>query len=151
MGSRIIHVTSTLIKAPFTEDDALAYAVDQLEWYSRSMKRARWAHRGTELLVLLAGAVTTLLAALAARPWLTAVVAATTLMLTGVRKAYQWQERWTSSSRAWVELRTLVESYQIEGTEIHGRQAELVERVNAILKSETSSWATSLLSAQERG
>jgi hypothetical protein len=81
----------------------------------------------------------------------TAAVAALTLLLTGVRKGYQWQERWTASSRAWVELRTLIESYQVEGTAIHGKRAELVERVNEVLKAETTSWAASLLSTQERG
>jgi hypothetical protein len=50
-----------------------------------------WA---AEVLVLLAAAATTLAAALQARPWVTALLAATSLVLTGLRKVFDWYENW---------------------------------------------------------
>jgi hypothetical protein len=80
---------------PWQEPDPpLALAMRQMHWYGRQRDRARRALLIDEILVLLVTAATTVAAALGARPVVTASLAATSLVLAGLRKIFDWQYDW---------------------------------------------------------
>src|SRR5262249_41105923 len=61
-------------------DPALALALQQLDWYARRRRQSRWMYRISELLILLTTATTTVAAALKATAWVTATLAASTVV-----------------------------------------------------------------------
>jgi uncharacterized protein DUF4231 len=125
-------------------DPALMVAVQELRWYQRGMRQARIAHKVSEVLLLLTSAATTVIAALAAPPWLTAVFAASSLVIAGVRKSFDWHESWVSFATNWSELRSAVHQYRLlpeEGRDEQARRA-LVAKADEIAGTETSRWAS---------
>src|SRR5579859_7400143 len=129
---------------PWEEPDPpLALAVQQMEWYSKHRDRARHAYWSGEVLVLLAAAATTLAAALQARPWVTASLAATSLVLTGLRKIFDWHENWLAFAGAWIELRAAINDYRLlpEDQRDDRARRDLVDKVNAVATDETSRWS----------
>jgi hypothetical protein len=79
-------------------DPPLALAEQQLRWYARNRNLSRVRYQVSEVLILLTAAATTLAAALQARPWITASLAAGSLILTGLRKVFDWHEDWLLSA-----------------------------------------------------
>src|SRR5690348_15977170 len=75
-------------------DPALALALQQLHWYARHRNQARRTYGAVELLLLVMAAATTLAAALQAKAWITASLAATTVVLTGLNKVFDSHEQW---------------------------------------------------------
>jgi hypothetical protein len=129
---------------PWKEPDpSLALAVQQMEWYSRHRDLARRAYQAGEVLVLIAAAATTLAAALQVHPWVTASLAATSLVLTGLRKVFDWHENWLAFTAAWIELRSAVYAYRLlpEDQRDERARSELVDKVNMVAMSETSRWS----------
>jgi hypothetical protein len=125
-------------------DPALAVALDELRWYRRNANRARLANRVTEVLLLLASAATTVVAALGVTPWVTALLAATALVLTGLRRSFDWHENWVSYISRWSELRSVVHQYQLLPEDRRDEQArrQLVSSVDDIVSTETEQWAS---------
>ena len=125
-------------------DPALAVATRQLEWYAQHQTRARIAHAATEALLLLTAAGATLAAALQASAWATASLAATTLVLTGLRKVFDWHDSWVAFAVAWADLRTAVYEHRLRGKDRLGEDAQrrLIAIVNEIVTEETGRWAT---------
>jgi hypothetical protein len=124
-------------------DPALALAVQQLKWYSRQCAISRSAYRAGEILLLLVTAATTLAAALKAHPWVTASLAASALVLTGVRKVFDWHEDWLAFTAAWMELRSAIYDYKLlpEAQRDEHARRKLVDKVNEVAASETSRWS----------
>lgn len=81
-------------------DPALALAEQQMRWYGRHRDLSRIAYQVNEVLILLATASTTLAAALRADAWVTASLAAGSLILVGLRKIFDWHEDLVSFSGA---------------------------------------------------
>lgn len=125
-------------------DPALALALQQLHWYARHRNQARRTYGAVELLLLVMTAATTLAAALQARAWLTASLAATTVVLTGLNKVFDSHEQWIGFAAAWAELQVAVNDYRLHATEHRdtAAQEQLVSKVNDIIKADTGRWAS---------
>jgi hypothetical protein len=125
-------------------DPALAVALDELRWYRRNANLSRQANRVTDVLLLLASAATTVVAALGVTAWVTALLAATALVLTGLRRSFDWHENWVAYISKWSELRTVVHQYQLLPEERRDDEArrELVSNVDDIVSTETERWAS---------
>jgi hypothetical protein len=125
-------------------DPALAVALDELRWYRRNANLARQANRLTEVLLLLASAATTVVAALGVTAWVTALLAATALVLTGLRRSFDWHENWVAYISRWSELRSVVHQYQLlpEDRRDEDARRELVSSVDDIVSTETERWAS---------
>lgn len=125
-------------------DPALAVALEELQWYRRAAARARVANRASEVLLLLMSAATTVAAALSAIAWVTAVLAAGSLILTGLRKSFDWHENWVSFTARWSELRSVVNQYRLlsEDRRDEGVRRRLMSRVDEVVSSETAGWAS---------
>jgi hypothetical protein len=125
-------------------DPALALALEELHWYRRAGRRARVANRASEVLLLLTTAATTVAAALAVTAWVTAVLAAGSLILTGLRKSFDWHENWVSFTTRWSELRSVVHQYRLLPEERRDEEARrrLVSSVDEVVSAETGGWAS---------
>lgn len=129
-------------------DPPLAYAEDQLGWYTRNNRTARIGHYGIEVLQLVAAALTTLAAATSAAATLTAALASVTLLLTGLRQVFGFREKWATMTWATVRIEHAMNLYRLQPAETRraaGRQ--LVLEVDAIVAEETQGWAERLRSS----
>jgi hypothetical protein len=133
-------------------DPALAVALEELDWYRRAAGRARVANRTSEVLLLVTTAATTVTAALAATAWVTAVLAAGSLVLTGLRKSFDWHENWVSYTTRWSELRSVVNQYRLlpEERRDEATRRDLVSNVDQIVSAETGTWASRRRRLQDR-
>ena len=100
-------------------DPPLALALQQLAWYAVHRDWARWGHWVLETLQVLGAAGATLAAGLQAAAWATAVLAAATLVVTGLRQLFHFHENWLAFTVAWAQLHTAINRYRIlpEGDE----------------------------------
>jgi hypothetical protein len=127
-----------------TEDDladwALVHALAQKGYYESRMRRNRIRYSVTEGGALLLAGGATVLAALSAPAWLTAVVAALVTFLAGIRRVFNWHGDWLA--QAWSRASALVSQYRL----LHGdqrteaRQRELVAAIDDLVVEETRSW-----------
>lgn len=125
-------------------DPALALALQQMHWYAHRRNQARWIYRVSELLILLTTATTTVAAALKASAWVTATLAASTVVLTGLHKILDQHESWVAFGSAWAELQVAVNNYRIIPADLHLEEARvrLVEKVNEVISADTTQWAS---------
>jgi len=125
-------------------DPALAVALGELDWYRRAAGRARNANRISEVLLLVMSAATTVAAALAATAWLTATLAAGSLILTGLRKSFDWHDRWVSFTARWSELRPVIHQYRLRSDDHRDEETQrmLLATVDDIVGNETEKWAS---------
>ncbi len=132
-------------------DPALALALEELRWYRRAAGRARIANQVSEVLLLLMTAATTVAAALAVTAWVTAVLAAGSLILTGLRRSFDWHEKWVSFMTRWSELRSVVNQYRLLPDERRDEETRrrLVSSVDEIVSTETQGWASRRRKLQE--
>ncbi len=123
----------------WTDTEALAYAMSRVRWYNRHRKLARAGAVFHDVLLLLAGAATTLTAALHADAWVTAVLAATSFVLAGMTKVFRWRENATSRALAWSQLSTAVNRFRFLPPERRDVAAteRLVNLVDGIIGAET--------------
>jgi hypothetical protein len=129
---------------PWEEPDpALALALQQASWYARRRNRARMTYQVNEILILLTSASTTVAAALKATAWLTAVLAASTVVLAGLYKALDSHESWIAFGTAWAELQVAVNDYRLLPPDRRDEHAQhqLVSKVNEVISGETGRWA----------
>jgi hypothetical protein len=125
-------------------DPALALALQQIRWYARQRDRARRAYRVNEILILVISASTTVAAALKATAWVTAVLAAGTVVLAGLYKVLDAQENWVAFGVAWTDLQVAANDYRLlpaEERDEEGRR-QLVSKVNEIISADTGRWAS---------
>jgi hypothetical protein len=125
-------------------DPALAVALEWMQWYHRQAGRSRTANQVSEALVLIFSAATTVSAALAVTAWVTAALAAGSLILTGLRKSFDWHETWLAYSAARSELRPVINQYRLLPDNRRDEDARriLISKVDEIVNSETSEWAS---------
>jgi hypothetical protein len=129
-----------------TEDDladwALVHALAQKGYYESRMRRNRVRYSLMEGGALLLASAATVLAALAAPPWVTAVVAATVTFLAGIRRVFNWHADWLAHAEAWSRSSALISQYRLlkpaERTE--DQQRELVAAIDYLVVEETHSW-----------
>lgn len=124
-------------------DPLLGVALEQLDWYAVHRARARWGHYVLEVLQILGAAGATLAAGLQAAAWATAVLAAATLVVTGLRQVFHLHENWLAFAVAWAQLNTAINEYRMlpEGDARVQAGRALVDRVNSVVEGETRSWA----------
>ena len=125
-------------------DPALALALQQLRWYARHRNRSRKAYGSIEFLLLVMTAATTVAAALKATAWITAVLAATTVVLTGLTKVLDSHDSWVAFGSAWAELQVAVNDYRLLPSEDRDEEARrrLVGQVNEVIRADTGRWAS---------
>ena len=124
-------------------DPALALALQQASWYARHRNRARSTYQLNELLILLTSASATLAAALKASAWVTAVLAASTVVLAGLYKVLDSHDSWVAFGTAWAELQVAINNYRLlppDRRDEHAQQ-QLVGKVNEVISAETGRWA----------
>jgi len=124
-------------------DPPLALALQQLNWFAKYRGWARNSYYANEVLILLTAAATTVAAALQASPLVTASLAASSLVLTGLRKVFDSHENWMAFSHAWAELRAAIYDYWVlpEDQRDEKAQKSLVSKVNEVVTAETDRWA----------
>src|SRR5690242_6721733 len=129
-----------------------ALALQQIDWFRRHRIRSRLTYQVNEGLVLVVSAATTLAAALKASVWLTAVLAAGTVVLTGLYKVLDSQENWVAFSLAWSELQTAANNYRLLPADQRDEaaQRQLVNKVNEVIGQDTGRWAARRRSLAER-
>lgn len=125
-------------------DPALALALQQTRWYARHRNQSRIVYQVNEVLILLTSASTTVAAALKASAWLTALLAACTVVLTGVYKVLDSQENWVSFGMAWAELQVAVNDYQLlpHDRRDEDAQRQLMSKVNEVISADVGRWAS---------
>jgi Protein of unknown function (DUF4231) len=133
-------------------DPALALALQQIHWYAQNRDQARWAYRISEFLILVTTATTTVAAALKANAWLTASLAASTVVLTGLHKVFDYHDTWVASGAAWAELQVAVNDYRLIPVDRRDENAQrlLVGKVNDVISANTGRWASRRRSLAER-
>lgn len=125
-------------------EPALALALQQMHWHAQHRNVARWTYQISELLILLATAITTVAAALKASAWVTASLAASTVVLTRLDKVFDAHENWVAYSSAWAALQVAVSDYLLIPADRRDEEARrrLAGTVNEVITNETGRWAT---------
>jgi hypothetical protein len=133
-------------------DPALALALQQLRWYGAHRNRARVTYEAIELLLLLLTATTTVAAALKASAWITAILAASTVVLAGLNKVLDSHDSWVAFGSAWTELQVAVNEYRLLPAAERDEEARrrLVGQVNEVIRADTGRWASRRRSLAER-
>lgn len=129
---------------PWTESDpVLAKALWQMKYYANRRNRDKVYYVVSEVLILLITAATTLAAAFKASPWITAVLAATSLIVAGQMRIFNWHDSWLAMASAWAELEVAVNEYRLRSLgESHPHiQEELMKQINDIISSDVKAWA----------
>ena len=92
--------------------------------------------------------------AVVTEPWVTALIGAIVVVLTGLRSIFSWQEDWLRFTEAWQQLqfaRTLyvnrLPPYDDDAT----RAARLIARVQDIQSAETRGWLSLRAADKRRG
>jgi len=125
-------------------DPALALALQQVQWYERHRNQSRILYQVNEILILITSASTTVAAALKASAWLTALLAAGTVILAGLYKVLDPQENWVAFGIAWSELQVAVNDYRLLPMDRRDADAQrhLVSKVNEVINADTGRWAS---------
>ena len=132
--------------------DARTIAQDQFDYYYNQAHNAKLCNDITEILLLVATASTTLAAALKAIPVVTALLAAFSFILVGLRARFNFKETWVRSGAASVQVLNAMDSYDTLPQEGKDQAAKngLVAKVNMIRERETQSWAAQYKGAGKR-
>jgi hypothetical protein len=124
------------------DDDPLAILDTQYTWYRGHAVSAGMRYKGAEIALLLAAALIPVSTVVTDR-WVTALLGAVVVVLTGLRSIFTWQEDWLRFTEAWQQLQFARTRY------VHGlppyddpatRDATLVQRVQEVQRSETRGW-----------
>ena len=123
-------------------DRALVHAVSQAEWYKSRMRHSRHRYVGSEAGALLLAGAATLLAALSAPAWITAVVAALVTFLAGLRRIVSWHDDWLEASEARAKAVAEIAKYRLLPLDqrTRERQEQLVTAIDALVLDETRTW-----------
>jgi len=124
------------------EDRALVHAAAQIEYYLSRMRRNRSRYTVLEGGSLLLGSAATVLAALSAPAWVTAVVAATVTFLAGMRRVFNWHADWLANSEAWSRASALLAQYRLlePAERTPERRRALVRDIDDLVVEETYGW-----------
>jgi hypothetical protein len=129
-----------------TEDDlsdrALVHATVQSDWYRASMRKARVRYLAIEVGSLILAGAATVLAALSAPAWITAVTAAVVTLLAGLRRIVSWHDDWLAHAESWAKSTAAIAQYRLLPTadRTTERQQELVATIDDLVVTETRAW-----------
>jgi len=124
------------------DDDPLAILDQQYAWYRTHAVSAGVRYKVLEISVLVAAAVVPVSTVVSDR-WVTALLGAVVVVLTGLRSIFTWQDDWLRFTEAWQQLQFARTRY------VHGlspyddpatRDAALVQQVQEIQASENRGW-----------
>lgn len=75
---------------------------------------------------------------------MTATLAASTVVLTGMNRIVDTHDRYVASLGAWAELQEVVNYYRLLPEQRHDEEARkrLVAKVNEVMKADTERWAS---------
>lgn len=123
-------------------EDARTIAKNQTEYYRKQAHNAKLCNDITGIFLLVTTAATTLAAAFKAESWITAVLAAISFILVGLRANFNFQETWIRSGAASVEVLNTMESYDALPEELKNQEAKdkLLAQVHAIRNDEIHNW-----------
>lgn len=138
---RLADLDQTLSEEDFA-DWALVHALAQKDYYLTRVRRNRVRYTALESGSLLLAGAATVLAALAAPPWITAVVAALFTFLAGIRRVFNWHADWLANAEAWSRSTALVSQYRLLTADqrTEERRRELVGAIDELVVEETRSW-----------
>ena len=124
------------------DDDPLAILDQQYTWYRGHAVSAGMRFKVLEIALLVVAALIPVSTVVTDR-WVTAVLGAVVVVLTGLRSIFTWQDDWLRFTEAWQQLQFARTRY------VHGlapyddpatRDATLVQRVQEIQAAETRGW-----------
>jgi hypothetical protein len=123
-------------------DRALVHAMVQAGWYRSQMRRTHNRYIVSETAALFLAGAATVLAALSAPAWITAVVAGLAAFLAGLRRIVSWHDDWLSASEARAKASAEISQYRLlpPADRTLPRQQELVAAIDALVLTETRSW-----------
>ncbi|GIF24632.1 hypothetical protein BJ973_008110 [Actinoplanes tereljensis] len=123
-------------------DRALVHSMVQAEWYLAQMRRTHRRYVFSESGALLLAGAATVLAALDAPPWITAIVAATVAFLAGLRRIVSWHDDWLAASEARAKANAEISQYRLlpVAERTPQRQQELVAAIDSLVLAETRTW-----------
>jgi hypothetical protein len=133
-------------------DDPLELLDREYTWYRSHAVSAGRRYKVLEVLVLAFAALVPV-SAVVAESWVTALLGAVVVVLTGVRSIFSWQEDWLRFTEAWQQLqfaRTLYVNELAPYDDAATRVGLLVRRVQEIQAAETRGWL-SLRADDSRG
>jgi hypothetical protein len=124
-------------------DPAWVLAVGKRDWYFKAARRTNTGNVVSQVLVLLAGAATTISAGVGAPVLVTAPLAGFSFLLTGVRSAFNLNRLAVGRSVALRELEAATSRYEIVPPNLRTEecQRKLLERVFTIISEEQGAWA----------
>ena len=123
-------------------DDPLAFLDQQYTWYRSHAVRAGQRYKVLEVALLLFAALVPV-SAVVFDSWVTALLGAVVVVLTGLRSIFSWQDDWLRFTEAWQQLqfaRTLYVNRLAPYDDDTTRVSRLVLRVQEIQSSETRGW-----------
>jgi hypothetical protein len=114
----------------------------QAEWYRAQMRRTHHRYVLSESGALFLAGAATVLAALNAPPWITAIVAGLVAFLAGLRRIVSWHDDWLAASEARAKATAEISQYRLlpAAERTPQRQRELVAAIDALVLTETRSW-----------
>ena len=124
------------------DDDPLEILERQYAWYRAHAVSAGMRYKVLEIAQLMAAALVPVSTVVSDR-WVTALLGAVVVVLTGLRSIFTWQDDWMRFTEAWQQLQFARTRY------VHGlppyddpdtRDATLVQRVQEVQASESRGW-----------
>jgi hypothetical protein len=125
-------------------ESALAVLEGSFDWYARAAARARIGYRGSEIALLLAGALIPAAVAFTSDQRVPAALGVLVVVLTGFRQLFRWHEDWLRFTEICMKLRIEHARYDTREAEYAGddRDQRLVQRVRELEAAETTTWST---------
>jgi hypothetical protein len=123
-------------------DDPLAILEQRYAWYRSHAVSAGLRYKVLEISVLVAAALIPVTTVVTDR-WVTALLGAVVVVLTGLRSIFTWQEDWLRFTEAWQQLEFARTRYVHDLPPYDDpatRDASLVQRVQEVQASETRGW-----------
>jgi hypothetical protein len=123
-------------------DEPLELLDQQYTWYRDHAGSAGLRYKVLEVAVLLFAALVPV-STVVTEPWVTALLGAVVVVLTGLRSIFSWQDDWLRFTEAWQQLQFARTRY-VNGLPPYDdpatRSGLLVARVQEVQASETRGW-----------
>lgn len=129
-----------------SDDPVLDYALRELAWFEFTRRRSRLGHYGIEFGALVTSSVTVVAAGLQAPAGVTATIVGLAVFFGGLRQIFDQRGRYVLAAEAWGRLHPAIERYRLlsPGERDPDARSQLLERVEAVVDSEITSWSANL-------
>ena len=113
-------------------------------WYHRAATRTRLGYQGLRLVVIIAGAAVTVLAARDAEPWLTATLGAVIVVAEGIQQLFQFHANWNSyrSSAETLRQHGMLYAARAEPYDGQDRRVKLGNLLRQVVSKESGDWVS---------